>query len=174
MDIAELRTLYDYNYWVNRQVMETAAGVSRPEWDTPRGAGQASLRSTFVHILSAEWIWRMRCQERISPTEALPEEEFEDLEAIQKRWREEEVAMRAFLSTLDSEQLQEVVEYQNTKGVPLQNPLWQILVHVVHHGTQHRSEIALYLTTIGRSPGDLDLILFLRQQADESTGAGRT
>jgi uncharacterized damage-inducible protein DinB len=38
------------------------------------------------------------------------------------------------------------------------------LAHVVNHGTQSRSEAAVLLTEYGQSPGDLDLILFLREQ----------
>jgi len=37
-------------------------------------------------------------------------------------------------------------------------PMWQLLAHVVNHGTQHRSEVARYLTECGHSPGDLDLL----------------
>jgi uncharacterized damage-inducible protein DinB len=37
-------------------------------------------------------------------------------------------------------------------------PRWVILAHVVNHGTQQRSELALYLTERGHSPDQLDLI----------------
>jgi uncharacterized damage-inducible protein DinB len=37
-------------------------------------------------------------------------------------------------------------------------PRWLVIAHIVNHGTQHRSELARYLTTCGRSPGDLDLL----------------
>ena len=44
-------------------------------------------------------------------------------------------------------------------------PVWQMLVHVVNHGTQHRAEAAALLTSQGRSPGELDLIDYAEAQA---------
>jgi hypothetical protein len=41
--------------------------------------------------------------------------------------------------------------------------IWQMLAHLVNHGTQHRSESALLLTQAGRSPGELDLIVYLEE-----------
>jgi uncharacterized damage-inducible protein DinB len=45
-------------------------------------------------------------------------------------------------------------------------PVWQTLVHVVNHGTQHRAEAAALLTGEGRSPGELDLINYAEEQAE--------
>ena len=47
-------------------------------------------------------------------------------------------------------------------------PMWQMLAHVVNHGTQHRSEAAVILTDAGRSPGDLDMIFFAEELAQTS------
>ena len=44
-----------------------------------------------------------------------------------------------------------------------------MLVHVVNHGTQHRSEAAAILTAEGHSPGELDLFNY----AEEQAAAGR-
>ena len=42
--------------------------------------------------------------------------------------------------------------------------LWQVLVHVVNHGTQHRAECAALLTGFGHSPGDMDMSLFFNER----------
>ena len=44
--------------------------------------------------------------------------------------------------------------------------LWQMLAHVVNHGTQHRSEAAVLLTAAGHSPGDLDMVDYIEARVD--------
>lgn len=71
--------------------------------------------------------------------------------------------MRSFLMSLSDEELRGTVQYTTTRGVSHENILWHLLLHVVNHGTQFRGEAGTLLAEYGHSPGDLDLIAFLRE-----------
>ncbi|MGV2432360.1 MAG UNVERIFIED_CONTAM: hypothetical protein LVQ98_03095 [Rickettsiaceae bacterium] len=110
--------------------------------------------------MSAEWGWRIRCQEGRSPSTLLDPLEYPTVEALAACWGAEEEAMRGYLATLREEDLAQPLAYVTTTGRPFSSTLWHILVHVVNHGTQHRSEVAHALTQLGHSPGDLQMILY--------------
>lgn len=162
MQTDDILTLYEYNYWANARILEAAAKVSHQQFIAPGKMSHGGLRGTLAHTLLAEWIWRMRCHERVSPTSVFTEDEFPTLADLVTRWQAEEKQMRSFLSNLTDEDLPQIIDYTATGGRPQANILWQILAHVVNHGTQHRSEAAVLLTELGHSPGDLDLIVYLR------------
>lgn len=164
MQISDLQLFYDYNYWANRRILDTAARVNEAQRTQTYTQSWGSLHDTLVHTLSAEWIWRMRVAEAVSPTAALRPADLPTLEALRLRWEAEEQAMRSFLSGLDDAGLDGVVEYKNTRGEPQAAPLGLILTHVVNHGTQHRSEAAFVLTELGQSPGVMDYIYYAIQQ----------
>lgn len=164
MNKQELLTLYDYNYWANARILRAAARVDATAFVAPQRFSHGGLRGTLVHALSAEWVWRVRCQEQQFPTTLLAEEDFPTFADLQARWQDEEAAMRAYVGGLSDAQINSTIFYKSTNGAPYEHLLWQILVHVVNHGTQHRAEAAVLLTGLGHSPGDIDLIIYLREQ----------
>ena len=162
MNITAIHSLFDYNYWVNERILKTAAGLPSEHFTSPAPVSHGSLRGTLVHALSAEWAWRERCQGS-SPTGLPVEDDFPDIESLVRRSREEEKAMRSYLAGLSDEDLTSIIRYSRTEGTWFETPLWQILLHVINHGTQSRSEAAVILTQFGHSPGDLDYMIFLRE-----------
>ena len=164
MQLSEVLTLFDYNYWANRHILSATARTSLEQFTTPVHLSHSSLRGTLVHCLSAEVLWRLRCQTGLSLSSMLSETDLATFEMLCLRWDEEEQTMRAYLGSLSDGDLQRTIHYTNTRGTAYNNPLWQILLHLVNHGTQCRSEAGLALTELGFSPGDIDLIYYLRQE----------
>ena len=117
--------------------------------------GERGLGAILVHHLGASQRWRHGFQQ----TGESPEPELEPLPTIdqlRERWDAEWADVDVWLPTLTDDFVAYVHE-----GVPV----WQMLVHVVNHGTQHRAEAAALLTLGGRSPGDLDLINYAEERA---------
>jgi uncharacterized damage-inducible protein DinB len=165
--------LYAYNSWANDQIARATAELPPERFTASALVSHGSLRGTLVHIYGAEYVWRIRCAEGISPA-ALPDAaDFPDFDALLSVWQREQEAMHAYLRVLKQGALNESVRYQTTKGKAHEDPLWQLLVHVVNHGTQFRAEAAILLTQYGRSPGDLDFIRFtrLRRRGDEASNS---
>jgi uncharacterized damage-inducible protein DinB len=113
--------------------------------------------------MGTEWIWRSRWR-GVSPTTPLQEKDYPSVSALRARWREEETAMRDFVRSTSEQDLGRSVSYSRMKGGRSSQLLWQLMLHVVNHGTQHRAEAAVLLTDWGHSPGDVDLVVFLRER----------
>ena len=158
-----IHTLYDYNAWANRQILDTAARLTPDQLRAGGSASFESIHDTLVHTMSAQWVWLSRWQGN-SPTAMLDPADFAGVAAIDAHWDQIEQETQRFIGALDDAALGREVHYTNTKGQPFAYPLWQLMLHQVNHATQHRSEVAAILTQFGHSPGWLDLIRYLDLQ----------
>jgi uncharacterized damage-inducible protein DinB len=172
MLIDGLRVFYAYGGWATRRLLDTCAGLPPEQWLAPGNAGRGSVRDTLVHIVGAQTGWLAFWQGKLEP--GLPQlpllnpSDYPDVESVRAAWSEAERATGQFLDGLSPEDLERVHVRTYPGGRTYPFKLWQMLLHVANHGTYHRSEVAAMLTNYGRSPGDLDMSLYLRSLADEA------
>ena len=155
-----IHTLYGYHYWANHRILDFAARVDPADYFADAGYSHGSLHGIIFHILRTDYAWRNSCQTLKPAVEPLLPENFPDLPAIRSRWEGEEQAMLAFLSSLSPDEIEGAIQLTDRRGNVHQFELWRVLVHVVLHAMQHRSETAALLTQYGHSPGDLDFIFY--------------
>ena len=160
MNKQDILLLYQYNQWANAKILNATANVTLEQFIAPTTFPHGGLRSTLVHVLSAEWIWRTRW-EGTSPRSTLQPQDFPDFQSLRMRWADEEGQLMNFVDGITEERLNSTFDYTNTSGKPFTKVVWHAMAHVVNHGTQHRAEAAAMLTDLGYSPGDLDLIFFV-------------
>ena len=163
MNTTDIRTLIGYTDWANQRVLDQAMQLSPDQLLAPDPVPMHSLLGTLAHVLVAEVIWRRRWEGEW-PVVVDDIEGYLSIDVLVERWQNETAALHAFVANLTDQDLQRTVHYRNSKGTPFQQVLWQLIIHVVNHGTQHRSEAAMLLTNAGHSPGELDMILYLREQ----------
>ena len=167
MDKDHLLSLIDYNYWANGLIVRTAERLSEAQFTQPTDISPKSVREIMMHILFAEWIWRNRMSGHSPDMDEVAAvyqpEKYATLRELTHAWFDEEMMMRDLVESLSEEKLGEMCSYKAAStGEPFEQSYLQILSHVVNHGTQHRSEVALILTMLGHSPGDMDYVIYLR------------
>ena len=154
----EIRFLFAYDRWATFRVLSVLDDLDPVAWARTDVVGERGLGEILVHHLGASQRWRIGFETQ--GTDEGPEPELEPLptiEELRERWEAEWAAVDAWLPILSDDFVAYVHEAV---------PVWQMLVHIVNHGTQHRAEAAALLTAQGRSPGELDLINYAEEQAD--------
>ncbi len=173
MKIDEIKLLYDYNDWADARLLAACARVSPEQYAAPASYGRGGLRATMVHILDNIWQQRITLQgyyreplanEAAYDATELHEDALPTLAMLQERWRIERREMQAYLDTLTEETLNGTIRYV-IPGARRERVVWQVLLDLILHATQHRSESAALLTSYGQSPGDFDFIMFLNERA---------
>ncbi|HEY6073403.1 MAG TPA: DinB family protein [Anaerolineales bacterium] len=173
MKIDEIKLLLDYNDWADARILAACARVSPEQYAAPASYGRGGLRATMVHILDNLWQQRITLrgyyQEPLADEAAydateLHEDAFPTLAMLRERWIIERREMQAYLDTLTEETLNSTIQYV-ILGAMRERIVWHILLDVIIHATQHRSEAAALLTNYGQSPGDFDFTLFMNERA---------
>lgn len=160
---SEILSLFAYNSWANNKIFVAVSRLNPEQFSAPNPCtGYGSIRGILVHILTAEVVWRTRLQKTNSQESNLDPDHFECLEYLIDRWGEEEAKLQEFLRELPEELNNESILYTNKRGDVLEQYYWSIFLHIINHGTHHRSEVASILAGYGVSPGDMEFIHFLR------------
>jgi uncharacterized damage-inducible protein DinB len=163
MNVEDFRRLYDYNSWANHRTLDACVSLSEEQFTRDLRSSFRSVRDTLVHISWAEWLWLERWQGR-SP-DKFSSTDFPNLESVRRRWTEVERNLTEYIASLKPEDLERIISHKTTAGVPQAAPLWQMLQHLVNHGTYHRGQVASMLRQLDAKAVSTDMIVFYRERA---------
>jgi len=149
---------YEYGIWANQKLLDRASALMAEQLRKPFTQFEFTILGSFVHLVSAEWRWYQSWIE-VPMENRLTVDDLPTIDAVRARWEQLFIERRAFIEALTPDKLQQSFT-RKLGGKDYSIGLWQALVHVANHGTQHRSEIALMLTDLGHSPGDLDMVWY--------------
>ena len=160
----DLQFLLDFDAWANEQVLSIASGLTADEFVAVPGLGHAAPRSTVLHCINGMRLWRNRLEG--TPISApATEQEFPTLDSVRALWRAEHALFVTYVRGLTGEDLDAVLEQRRPDLV--RSERWLLILHIVLHNVQHRSELAQALTLLGHSPGELGLTAFMRRSTGE-------
>ena len=159
-----IQTLIDYNYWARDRILASAESLPAEQLRQSLGSSFSSVLDTLVHMHFAEWIWFQRWQ-GTSPTAGPDTSQLVTVATLRDTWQGLERQIRPFVTGLGPADLPRVIEYKTLKGQPGASPYWQMIVHLVNHGSYHRGQVATMLRQLGAKPAQsTDMIVFFRDQ----------
>lgn len=155
-----LRLQLDYSTWASLRLLDAAANLTPEELTRDFKTADKDVIGTLAHTFAADRVWLARVKGETPGPFITPEDR--RLEVLQSDWPALHERWKLFAEPLSDQNVLEVISYKDTKGNSWQSPLWQILLHLVNHGTHHRGQVSGFLRAMGRTPPPVDLIAYYR------------
>lgn len=156
MNADAFRRYYDYHFAENRKTMLYIDSLSQEQFTQPVDYSLGSVRNQIVHLINVDAAWFGDLRGSEIP-DLLDADHADDPNAIRAYLDSVEQQMRDYLSNLWDEMLFE----KPLQGEDKDLVLWQVLLHVVNHGTDHRAQILRALSDLGVKTGPQDYIFYV-------------
>lgn len=143
--------LYKHVHWANQRILEALQNQE---------VQYEEIIRLFSHILLTEKMWLARIQG--VDTSKLPIWSDVDIKVCENLVKENKESLTRFLDSLETEDLEKIISYSNSKGIEFKNTIREILTHLALHGQYHRGQINARLRATLSEPMNVDFITFVR------------
>jgi uncharacterized damage-inducible protein DinB len=159
MNANAFRHFYDYHFAENRKIWDSyVTQLSDEQFTQDIAYSYGSVRDQIVHLMSVDESWFDELR-GVEPSEPFPPANLGDRASIRAYWDSVEQNMRDYLAELQDDTL---------FAKPIEEPeedqdliVWQVLLHVVNHGTDHRAQILRFLYDLGVKTSAQDYIFYV-------------
>lgn len=159
MNANAFRQFYNYHFAENRQLWDNAiVSLSHEQFTQNAAYSQGSVRDQIVHLMSVDEAWFSELR-GVEPSTPFPSANSDDRTLIRAHWDSVEQSMRAYLAELQDAALFDtpIKEPEEDKDLVV----WQVLLHVVNHGTDHRAQLLRLLNDLGVKTTSQDYIFYV-------------
>jgi len=151
-----LRLHLDYTAWASQRLLDAAAKLTPEELTRDFQTSDKCVLDTLVHVYAADRIWLTRVLGETRAT--FVDAEDRDLTLLESEWPALHGRWKLWLSDFKDGDVARQISFKDLRGNARTQPVWQILFHVVNHGTHHRGQASGFLRTMGHTPPALDLM----------------
>lgn len=161
MNADDIRSLFEYNCAMHRRLWNCIAHLSDAQYVEETGYSLGSVRNHMVHLMGVDERWLARVQDAPLPPR-VNYADFPTQAATLAYWNGVETGVLDYVRTVDDAALQREIHFDMPhRGGTKTNHVWEILAHVVNHGTDHRAQVLTLLHGFGAPTLEQDFILYL-------------
>jgi uncharacterized damage-inducible protein DinB len=154
-----LRHFYGYHFAENRALWDRyVTQLTAEQFIQPMAYSHGSVRDQLVHLMDVDDVWFSALQ-NIKPLAPAPADHDDNRQFLRVRWDAIEQRMRAYLTALQDDLVstRPIQEPEEDRGLLV----WQVLLHVVNHGTDHRAQLLRSLHDLGLETTAQDYIFYV-------------
>jgi uncharacterized damage-inducible protein DinB len=158
MNADAFRHFYEYHFTENREIWDSyVTQLSDEQFTQDVGYSHGSVRNQIVHLMSVDDTW-FSALRGVKIPEPLDPAHFDDRKIIRAQLDNVEQNMRDYLARLRDDML---FEKPFAEGEDKDLILWQVLLHVANHGTDHRAQILRLINDLGVETTSQDYIFYV-------------
>lgn len=153
-----------YTRWATLTTLDACAMIDDEDLRRDLRASHQSIWGTLAHLYQADCVWWSRLQ-GVAATPASVFEPGSSIEELRERWLLVLNQLVTWAESRSDAEWAADLEYRNSRGHYFKQPVWEIALHVVNHGTLHRGQILSMFRQLDRVPTGVDLIFYYREKA---------
>jgi uncharacterized damage-inducible protein DinB len=151
------RHFFNYHFSENRIIWDRyVKSLSDEQFTQDVGYSHGSVRNQIVHLMSVDDLWFSGLRGVEFPGDLDPAT-FVDRSSIRTHWDAVEQRMRDYLAELRDDMLS---EKPFAEGEDKDLIVWQVLLQVANHGTDHRAQLLRLLNDQGVKTVSQDYIFY--------------
>ena len=159
MNAEAIHHFYGYHFAENRALWERyVTRLTAKQFTQLLAYAHGSVRDQVLHLMDVDDIWFSELQ-GVEALEPAPAAQGDDRAALRAPRDTIEQRMRAYLAAVQDETLptQPIQEPEEDRALRV----WQVLLHVVNHGTDHRAQLLRSLHDLGLETHSQDYIFYV-------------
>jgi uncharacterized damage-inducible protein DinB len=150
-----------YTAWASERLVHALEKIPTDHLTHDFRTSDHSILGTLVHTFAADRVWLSRVKGE--PTITFLSERDYNLHVLQIDWPLLYGKWNEWAAGLTDQSVSAPICYTDMKGNPHTSTGWEIVLHLVNHGTHHRGQVSGFLRSLGHTPPQLDLIRYYRE-----------
>jgi uncharacterized damage-inducible protein DinB len=153
VELELIKTFIEYHLDMTRRVWDSINQITDEQFLADDAYSRGSIRNLMVHLASTDrrWLAGLRNAQEVGH---LRFEDFSNRAEAHEIFEQVAHNLSEYVNSLTEEKLN-----QNPNDIP--NPRWQVLLHLINHGTDHRSTVLQRLHEYGAPTFDQDFIMWI-------------
>lgn len=150
-----VKSMLEYHYALNHKLWKAIELINEGQFLADSQYSHGSIRNHLVHMVQTDIRWMLALQGDPGARKyAIAPNDYPGKSATRALLNDTANKLSEWVNSLDEENMDQTPLYMG-------GPMWQCLLHIVNHGTDHRAQILNLLDQYGVPTFDQDLITYL-------------